>query len=133
MFELNQQKPTTRRFGRVSVVAGMVIALLNVTPMLSSVASAQNISQTPARPSAVLIPDVDPLAFAASEALEQLKIDLIRHGGGAETSVTYVRLRREAARIAARHIEHRPAGAEQHAATRDRCEPIRRAQQRRLA
>lgn len=104
MFELTQQKPTTRRFGRVSVVAGMVIALLNVTPMLSSIASAQNISQTPARPSAVLIPDIDPLAFAASEALEQLQIDLIRHGGSAETSVTYVRLRRETAEIAAKRL-----------------------------
>ena len=104
MFELTQQKPTTRRFGRVSVVAGMVIALLNVTPMLSSVASAQNISQTPARPSAVLIPDIDPLAFAASEALEQLQIDLIRHGGNAETSVTYVRLRRETAEFAAKRL-----------------------------
>ena len=104
MFELTQQKPTTRRFGRVSVVAGMVIALLNVTPMLSSIASAQNMSQTPARPSAVLIPDIDPLAFAASEALEQLQIDLIRHGGSAETSVTYVRLRRETAEIAAKRL-----------------------------
>ena len=104
MFELTQQKPTTRPFGRVCAVAGMVIALLNVTPMLSSVASAQNISQTPARPSAVLIPDIDPLAFAASEALEQLQIDLIRHGGSAETSVTYVRLRRETAEFAAKRL-----------------------------
>ena len=108
MFELTQQKPTTRRFGRVSVVAGMVIALLNVTPMLSSVVSAQNMSQSSARPSAVLIPDIDPLAFAASEALEQLQIDLIRIGGGAETSVTYVRLRREAARIAAKRLALNP-------------------------
>ena len=104
MFELTQQKPTTRRFGRVCAVAGMVIALLNVTPMLSSVVSAQNMSQTPARPSAVLIPDIDPLAFAASEALEQLQIDLIRHGGSAETSVTYVRLRRETAEFAAKRL-----------------------------
>ena len=104
MFELTQQKPTTRRFGRVSVVAGMVIALLNVTPMLSSVVSAQNMSQSSARPSVVLIPDIDPLAFAASEALEQLQIDLIRIGGSAETSVTYVRLRRETAEIAAKRL-----------------------------
>ena len=104
MFELTQQKPTTRPFGRVCAVAGMVIALLNVTPMLSSVVSAQNMSQTPARPSAVLIPDIDPLAFAASEALEQLQIDLIRNGGSAETSVTYVRLRRETAEFAAKRL-----------------------------
>ena len=104
MFELTQQKPTTRRFGRVSVVAGMVIALLNVTPMLSSIVSAQNMSQSSARPSAVLIPDIDPLAFAASEALEQLQIDLIRNGGSAETSVTYVRLRRETAEFAAKRL-----------------------------
>lgn len=112
IFELTQQKPTTRRFGRVCVVTGMVIALLNVTPMLSSVATAQIQSQSQTRPSAVLIPNIDPLAFAANAALEQLRIDLVRFDGGEETSATYVRLRREAARIAAKRLALDPAELE---------------------
>ena len=108
IFEPTQHKPTTRRLGRSCAVAGMVIALLSVTPMLSSVASAQNQTQNQiqaqARPSAVLIPDIDPLAFAANAALEQLRIDLVQFDGGEETSVTYLRLRREAAEVAAKRL-----------------------------
>lgn len=105
MFELTEQKPTTRRFGRVCAVTGMVIALLNVTPMLSSVATAQNQSRSQTRPSAVLIPDIDPLAFSANQALEQLRDDLVRFDGSAEITHSFIRLRRATAEQVADRLD----------------------------
>ena len=105
----------TNNFGRrfIGLVASVValVSLMAVSAPLSvSAVSAQTVvGQNPA---AVIIPDIDPLAFAANEALEQLQIDLVRFDGGAEAGVMYVRLRREAAQIAAKRLALDPAELE---------------------
>jgi cell wall-associated NlpC family hydrolase len=105
----------TKNFGRrFTAVVGSVVALVSLVSMaapvaVSGVAAQKVVGQNP---SAVIIPDIDPLAFAANEALEQLQIDLVRFDGGEETSVTYVRLRREAAQIAAKRLALDPAELE---------------------
>jgi cell wall-associated NlpC family hydrolase len=105
----------TNNFGRrfIAVIASVValVSLMVVAAPLSvSAVSAQTVVGQ--NPVAVIIPDIDPLAFAANEALEQLQKDLVRFDGGAETSVTYVRLRREAAQIAAKRLALDPAELE---------------------
>jgi cell wall-associated NlpC family hydrolase len=105
----------TKNFGRRFIaVVGSVVALVSLVSMaapvaVSGVAAQKVVGQNP---SAVIIPDIDPLAFAANEALEQLQIDLVRFDGGEETSVMYVRLRREAAQIAAKRLALDPAELE---------------------
>ena len=84
----------TNNFGRrfIAFTGGLVAAVCLVT-MTASAASAQ-VAVRDDR-AAVVIPDIDPLALSANRALEQLREDLIRFEGAPETSISYIRLRRD--------------------------------------
>lgn len=87
----------TNNFGRRFIaVVGSVVALVSFVTVAAPVSvSAQKVVGQ--NPSAVIIPDVDPLAFSATQALEQLRNDLIRFDGSAEITFSFSRLRRATA------------------------------------
>lgn len=75
---------------------GVVTSLLTLSPTLASVASASSTS-----PAAVVIPDIDPIAIVAFQALDQLREDSTRSDRGQNISATYIRLRRDVAELIA--------------------------------
>ena len=75
---------------------GVVTSLLTLSPTLASVASASSTS-----PAAVVIPDIDPIAIVAFQALDQLREDSTRSDRGQDLSATYIRLRRDVAELIA--------------------------------
>jgi len=97
----------TNNFGRRFVaVVGSVVALVFfvavAAPLPVSAVSVQTVvGQNQA---AVIIPDVDPLAFSAVQALEQLRNDLIRFDGSAEITISFIRLRRATAEQVAERL-----------------------------
>ena len=92
-------KSHTKRNGRRFFTAlGVVVSLVSLISM-PSVASAQAVVDK--LPATVVIPDIDPLALSAHQALEQLREDLIRFEGAPELSITFVRLRRSTAELVA--------------------------------
>lgn len=89
----------TKRIGRRFMTAlGLVIALVSLIAA-PSVASAQEVVGKV--PATVVIPDIDPLAISAHQALEQLREDLIRSEGAPEPSTAFIRLRRSTAELVA--------------------------------
>lgn len=94
-----QNRRVTGRCRRGLAVVGVVTALLTLSPTLASLASAESMSAK--LPVAVAIPNVDPLAMAAYQALDQLREDSMRFDRGQELSATFVRLRREVAELIA--------------------------------
>ena len=94
-----QNRRVTGRCRRGLAVVGVVTALLTLSPTLASLASAGSMSAK--LPVAVAIPNVDPLAMAAYQALDQLREDSMRFDRGQELSATFVRLRREVAELIA--------------------------------
>lgn len=87
----------TNNFGRRFIaVVGSVVALVSFVTVVAPVSvSAQKVVGQ--NPLAVIIPDVDPLAFSATQALEQLRNDLIRFDGSAEITLSFSRFRRATA------------------------------------
>ena len=75
---------------------GVVASLLTLSPTLASIASASSTS-----PTAVVIPDIDPIAIVAFQALDQLREDSTRSDRGLDLSATYIRLRRDVAELIA--------------------------------
>lgn len=75
---------------------GVVASLLTLSPTLTSIASASSTS-----PAAVVIPDIDPIAIVAFQALDQLREDSTRSDRGQDLSATYIRLRRDVAELIA--------------------------------
>ena len=75
---------------------GVVTSLLTLSPTLASIASASSTS-----PAAVVIPDIDPIAIVAFQALDQLREDSTRSDRGQDLSATYIRLRRDVAELIA--------------------------------
>jgi cell wall-associated NlpC family hydrolase len=94
-----QDRRVTGRCRRGLAVVGVVTALLTLSPTLATIASAESMSAK--LPAAVAIPNVDPVAMAAYQALDQLRQDSMRFDRGQELSATYVRLRREVAELIA--------------------------------
>jgi len=98
----------TKNFGRRFIaVVGSVVALVSLVSMaapvaVSGVAAQKVVGQNP---SAVIIPDIDPLAFAANQALEQLRDDLVRFDGSAEITHSFIRLRRATAEQVADRLD----------------------------
>jgi len=97
----------TNNFGRrfIAVVAS-VVALVSfvavAAPLPVSAVSVQTVvGQNPA---AVIVPNIDPLALSANQALEQLRVDLIRFDGVAEISTSFIRLRRATAEQVAERL-----------------------------
>ena len=97
----------TNNFGRrfIAVVAS-VVALVSFVAMsaplpVSAVSAQKVVGQIP---TAVVIPNFDPLALSANRALEQLREDLIRFDGSPETSVLFIRLRRATAEQVAERL-----------------------------
>ena len=97
----------TNNFGRrfIAVVAS-VVALVSfvavAAPLPVSAVSAQKVVGQ--NPTAVVVPNFDPLALSANRALEQLREDLIRFDGSPETSVLFIRLRRATAEQVAQRL-----------------------------
>lgn len=85
------------RWRRGVAVVGIVTSLAALNPAMSTIVSAQ--SKPGVSAAVVVIPDIDPLAIAASVALEQLRGDLVRFDGDTELSATFVRLRRDVAEL----------------------------------
>ena len=97
----------TNNFGRrfIAVVASVVALVSFVAvsaPLPVSAVSAQKVVGQ--IPTAVVIPNFDPLALSANRALEQLREDLIRFDGSPETSVLFIRLRRATAEQVAERL-----------------------------
>ena len=97
----------TNNFGRrfIAVVASVVALVSFVAvsaPLPVSAVSAQKVVGQ--IPTAVVIPNFDPLALSANRALEQLREDLIRFDGSPETSVLFIRLRRATAEQVAQRL-----------------------------
>ena len=97
----------TNNFGRrfIAVVASVVALVSFVAvsaPLPVSAVSAQKVVGQ--NPTAVVIPNFDPLALSANRALEQLREDLIRFDGSPETSVLFIRLRRATAEQVAERL-----------------------------
>jgi cell wall-associated NlpC family hydrolase len=97
----------TNNFGRrfIAVVAS-VVALVSFVAVaaplpVSAVAVQTVVGQNPA---AVIVPNIDPLALSANQALEQLRVDLIRFDGVAEISTSFIRLRRATAEQVAERL-----------------------------
>ena len=91
----------TNNFGRRCIaLVGSVVALVSLMTVAAPVsASTQKVVSQ--NPSAVVIPDIDPLAFSATQTLEQLREDLIRFDGSAEITMSFMRLRRATAELVA--------------------------------
>lgn len=83
-------------------VLGIVTSLAVLNPVMSTIASAQSTQDRSA--TAVVIPDIDPLAIAATVALEQLRGDLVRFDGSSELSATFIRMRRDVAELIAARL-----------------------------
>ena len=94
-----QNRRVTGRCRRGLAVVGVVTSLLTLSPTLASIAAAESMSAK--LPAAVAIPNVDPVAMAAYQALDQLREDSMRFDRGQELSATFVRLRREVAKLIA--------------------------------
>jgi hypothetical protein len=91
-----QNRRVAGRCRRGLAVMGVVTSLLTLSPTLASIASASSTS-----PAAVVIPDIDPIAIVAFQALDQLREDSTRFDRGQELSATYIRLRRDVAELIA--------------------------------
>lgn len=91
-----QNRRVAGRCRRGLAVMGVVTSLLTLSPTLASVASASSTS-----PAAVVIPDIDPIAIVAFQALDQLREDSTRSDRGQDLSATYIRLRRDVAELIA--------------------------------
>ena len=91
-----QNRRVAGRCRRGLAVVGVVTSLLTLSPPLASIASASNTS-----PAAVVIPDIDPIAIVAFQALDQLREDSTRSDRGQDLSATYIRLRRDVAELIA--------------------------------
>lgn len=83
-------------------VVGIVTSLAVLNPVMSTIASAQSTQDRSA--TAIVIPDIDPLAIAATVALEQLRGDLVRFDGSSELSATFIRMRRDVAELIAARL-----------------------------
>lgn len=94
-----QNRQVKGRCRRGLAVVGVVTSLLTLSPTLASIASAESMSRKSA--TASVIPDIDPIANAAFQALDQLRGDLMRFDRGKDLSATFVRLRREVAELIA--------------------------------
>lgn len=91
-----QNRRVAGRCRRGLAVVGVVTSLLTLSPTLASIASASSTS-----PAAVVIPDIDPIAIVAFQALDQLREDSTRSDRGQDLSATYIRLRRDVAELIA--------------------------------
>ena len=91
-----QNRRVAGRCRRGLAVVGVVTSLLTLSPTLASIASASNTS-----PAAVVIPDIDPIAIVAFQALDQLREDSTRSDRGQDLSATYIQLRRDVAELIA--------------------------------
>lgn len=91
-----QNRRVAGRCRRGLAVVGVVASLLTLSPTLASIASASSTS-----PAAVVIPDIDPIAIVAFQALDQLREDSTRSDRGQDLSATYIRLRRDVAELIA--------------------------------
>ncbi|KGA07151.1 MAG: hypothetical protein GM46_9265 [actinobacterium acAcidi] len=91
-----QNRRVAGRCRRGLAVIGVVTSLLTLSPTLGSIASASTIS-----PAAVVIPDIDPIAIVAFQALDQLREDSTRFDRGQDLSATFIRLRREVVELIA--------------------------------